>query len=390
MIYVFLPRAFIATDASVPLMLELSRRYPGERIVFALFAQYILPEIRSNVVVFDAINSIGELISFSTQRLKGWPRLRNGFHRWLFLVGAALRGLSGTATFLHFGYLNAFPVRLLFLANPKHTYVMQATPVGLSDTEKRIDRIRFPDAKPPPRVAASALFAQNKDWVTLDLPHVADTPRYMIGSPSSRKVWHNYLSEVAPAHFAKIGISGDPAIAVFILSSLDPPNLTFYQDEFIQLFEQTLRVLSEVVPDLPIVVKRHPKTTPDYVRRIGEVVARSPKKRVVVADVHPMLLAARAKFFISNWSSTAYFNAIAMHVPIIEYVHYAPAVEAVTGDASTRPDLATYFVNYDEEKLRRAILAVMSQDAPRAELAYPYDEPYEQVLRLLARLPPTS
>jgi hypothetical protein len=104
-----------------------------------------------------------------------------------------------------------------------------------------------------------------------------------------------------------------------------------------------------------------------------------------VADLHPMLLAARARFFISNWTSTTYFNASTFNVPIIEYVHYAPEVLAITGNRSPRPELVTHFINFDEIRLREAIRDVMAKPAPAPTLEYPHDADYETVLRLLAR-----
>lgn len=387
MIYVFLPRALIACDTVVPLLIEFVQRNPREPIVFGLFAQHILGDIQKNVVLYEALQKLGRIENVSTQRLTGWARLRVGVRRWSFLGVALLRGLLGRATYVHFGYLNFFPPRLLFLANRRRTILLDSSPVGLSELESRVDRIRYPNLKMEKDIAAGVLVAQSPDWRVLGYEHLKDVPRYRITPPGARKAWHDYLRRAAKDYLGRVGIGEHEELAVCILCSIDPPNLTFHEDEFIKLLEDNLRVLAETAPDLPVVVKRHPKTTAANIQRIDDVVARSPKKRVVVADIHPMLLATRARFFLSNWTSTTYFNAITFRVPVIEYVHYAPAVLAVTGDASTRPDLVTHFINFDEEKLRRAIREVMDAPPPDRNLPYPHDESYETVLRLLARQP---
>lgn len=385
MIYVFLSRAVISSDSTVPLLLEVVDGYPGEKTLFVQMSRPTHAAMLSNVVLADAIDSMGRLVCLSSQNLKGlaffWSRIR----RWAFMFMALLRGILGRATFIHFGQLNEYPSRLLFMTNPRRTFYMQQSPVARTDLDDVIDRIRYPEFNPNRNFAAGALIAQLPTWDPLGFPELASVPRYVISPTGSRAFWYEYLRRVSPRYLSPLGITVDEDIAVFILGSMDPPNLTFYEDEYMQLFEHNLGVLADEVPDLPVVIKRHPKTTLHYIERINEVVARSRHKRAVVADIHPLLLAMRSRFFISNGTSTTYYNAKLLGVPIIEYVHYSPQVMEATGGKSMNPELTTYFIHYDEDELRQRIKEVMAAPPPERKAEYQENESYETVMRLIAR-----
>ena len=229
------------------------------------------------------------------------------------------------------------------------------------------------------------MVGQSRDWEPLRDKSLARVPRYVITPPTFRRSWHTYLRSVGGRYLDSIGISEHDDLAVFILSSLDPPNMTFYEDEFVQLFERTLQVIAEELTDITVVVKRHPATLPHYLQQIDDIVARSSKERIVVADLHPMLLATRARFFIANCFSNTYFDAFGFRVPVIEFGHYSPAFLDAMGGGAARPDLTTYFIDNDEEQLRQALRDVMEQPRRAAQFEYLDDPDYEQVMRIMVR-----
>ena len=130
--------------------------------------------------------------------------------------------------------------------------------------------------------------------------------------------------------------------------------------DFPVLFEETLKILSQECPDIPIVIKLHPATYPSYLDRQKQILARSPKKNVIVADIHPLLLAMRAKAFLCNTVSSTLMFAKYMGVPTIEYSHYSKDVLKITDGKSMRPEFVTYFANRDEQQLCQFLKLVLS------------------------------
>lgn len=385
MIYVFLTEKLISCDSITPMMYELTEKYPGEKIIVCVFQVKAYEGIVSNVVLNDAIKKFGELHLLADKFSVGLPRQIQRIKRWWFFLIAIVRGILGQTTFVHFGQLNDYPRRILFLVNRKRTFLFQASPVGLSAMEKKVDRIRYPNLVLSTNLAAGALVAQNHDWVALDDENYSHLPRYFITPPPSRRIWREYIASSAKRYFEDVGLDVGDDLVVFVLSSLDPPNMTYYEDEFVQLFKRTLEILAEEIPDIPVIVKCHPATTKEYYGRIDDIVERTPHRKVIVANIHPMMLASQAKFFISNALSTTYFNAKVFGVPVIEYTHYSKDVLAATGGLATRPDLTTHFINYEEDKLREAIAEVMATPKQLTVDDHKEDAEYEKVMRLLVR-----
>ncbi len=390
MIYVFLSEKTLSCDAITPFLYELSDRYPKEKIVLVAFQVKTYESIVSNVVLHDAIAQIGELRLLADKFSVGLSRQIWRIKRWWFLALAIIRGVLGLATFVHFGQLNHYPRRVLFHCNAKRTYLFQASPVGLNAMEKVVDRIRYPDLVLNTNLAATALVAQNPDWDALEDPDFAHLPRHMITPPARRWIWRDYVRKSAKRQFEKFGLDVEKELVVFVLSSLDPPNMTYFEGEFVQLFERTLEVLAEEIPETPVVVKCHPATTKEYFRIIYDIVDRTPHRHVTVADLHPIMLASMAKFFISNALSTTYFFAQVYGVPVIEYTHYSPEILKATGGKATRPDLTTHFINYDEKRLRQTIGEVMAAPKHRLDHEDEPDPEYEKVMRMVARESATS
>ena len=385
MIYVFLTEKLISCDTITPMLLEVSKQFPDEKIVVSVFQVKAYEGIVSNVVLYEVLSEVGEFHLLADKFSVGLPRQLMRIRRWWFFLIAMVRGVMGRATFVHFGQLNDYPRRILFLVNRKRTFLFQASPVGLSETEKKVDRLRYPNPVLSTNLAAGALVAQNRNWIALDDENFSHLPRFFITPPGSRRVWREYIASSAKRYIEEVGLNVEQDLVVFVLSSLDPPNMTFYEDEFVQLFERTLEILAEEIPNIPVIVKCHPATTKEYYDRIDEIVERTPHQRVAVANIHPMMLASQARFFISNALSTTYFNAQVFGVPVIEYTHYSTDVLEATGGLATRPDLTTHFINFEEDKLRLAIAEVMAAPKPHVVDEHKEDAEYEKVMRLLVR-----
>lgn len=386
MIFVFLNNKLISCDTITPLLLELSEKHPNARIVLYCFGDRTLGIIRRNVVLWNALQQVGQLRSFAGRSKIKAVRRAVGL---LTLALIAVRALLGDVTFIHFKALNWWPLKLLFLVNRKRTFLFQSSSIGVSEAEKRIGQItalRIPSRVLP---AAGTMVGFSETWPAFHDGRTANVPKLVVTPPFRRPAWRAYLLANADRYLGPLGLGQRSPFAVFILSSMDRFNLLVDPDAFPVLFEETLEILAQEAPDLPIIVKPHPATLPNILDLQRKIIERSPKKHVIVADLHPLLLAARARFFIGNTFSSTFASAHLCGVPTIEYTHYSADGLEASGGGSMRADLVTNFINRNPDELRRRIRKVLAApaDARAWSDGTDDDSSYEDLLEMLASGP---
>ncbi len=386
MIFVFLNNKLISCDTITPLLLELSEKHPNARIVLYCFGDRTLGIIRRNVVLWDALQQVGQLRSFAGRSKIKIVRRAVGLLTLALIAG---RALLGNVTFIHFKALNWWPLKLLFLVNRKRTFLFQSSSIDRSEAEKRIGQItalRIPSRVLP---AAGTMVGFSETWPAFHDGRTANVPKLVVTPPFRRPAWRAYLLANADRYLEPLGLDQRSPFAVFILSSMDRSNLLGDPDAFPALFEETLEILAQEAPDLPIIVKPHPATRSNFLDLQRTIIDRSPKKHVIVADLYPLLLAGRARFFIGNTFSSTFASAHLCGVPTIEYSHYCADALKASGGGSMRADLVTHFINRDPEQLRQRLRELLA--APVS--ARPWDDgtadtsSYEDLLEILASRP---
>lgn len=384
MIIVYLNNKLISIDTILPLLLELHAKKDRKKILLICFEQATFNAIQRNTILWRCIQQIGTL------RLLD-PTPRNRVLRRMVLMFELLRLAVTTAIFkptaIHFKALNTWPFMALYKINKNRTFVFQSSPAPATKREKDVGLSRGKVRNVPcieQRGAAIIYFQEDEFYLhNAKSEHV---PKIKILPPFRREIWNNYLDELAAKELAKIGVGSDQRVFTYILSSMDHNEVTRDPDGFPNLFEETLTVLHESAPDVPVLIKPHPATNADMIALQNEILARTPHRHVIVTQLHPMLLAQVSMAFLANVYSTTFATAVYLGCPTIEYTDYCQDVLTVCGDNSMRPDLVQHFINRKPDQLMAALKEIRELDDKLEDrgLDFGADPVYDDVLDLLA------
>lgn len=374
MIAVFLSNKLITCDVIVPIMLEVRVACGSRRIAFYCFEKRTYDAIRSNVVLNDAIASMGTL-AFMGRSQKG--RLSWLIHRIRMAVAflpLAARAVAGGVVFVHFKALSEWPLRVLFFLNRRRTFLFEPSVAAYSKLADEVVANMFRQRRRKTiKPAAGKIVAFDPAWPVLADDRLQGVPRFMLSSPHRRKAWLDFIDRriegYLQADFAAAGVAESEDIVVFILSLIDPEargaDFMKANIRLSELLAETLDILSEEAPDLAIFVKPHVITDMDY---LAEVVAARPDARIVVTHLHPCALAMRAKFFVANYYSTTFASAQVLNGITVEYTDYADEILEATGGGSMRPDFVDHFINNDPRAFRALVRRLAN--APRPALPH--------------------
>jgi hypothetical protein len=130
-----------------------------------------------------------------------------------------------------------------------------------------------------------------------------------------------------------------------------------------------------------LVLKPHVVTDMDQLRRS---LAKFPRAKAVVCNLHPAMLAARSYAVISNYYSTTQSTAAQMGVPTVEYSEYGQRAYAITEGGSVRPDHIKYFIQRDAKRLREVVLELTANRERPVRLPMPRPQIDDRVFSFLA------
>lgn len=366
MIAVFLNNKLISADTIIPLMMSVKQSQPLRTIEFYDFDLSTNQALRRNVVLWDALCYTGSLKSFGCVEGCKLERLRNKFKNLYLLLRLAVIACTRRTHFLHFKALNSGPLRLLFTINSKRTILAESNCWGyhklMIERIGNIKKRRKVKTKPG---RASTLLGFSQDWPELHHPGHDATAKVIVPSSHHAPAWQEFLKRNAKRYIrsalTKHGWSEDTQYFVFILGFFG--KFDFFKDEntSLRLFEETLAVLENELPNTPVILKPHIITDQ---KTIARVLASFSDRQFIVADLHPMVLASAALAFIGNYYSTTFADAVAMGVPTIEYTDYTDEALVATQGKSMREEHVTYFINGNEISFRRALRDVQKFSLP--------------------------
>ncbi len=363
MFLVFLNDKLISADSFAPLALEVSMAFPDRKWRFFVFDKRTLESIKANPQIFGVLSSLGPIELFTDHRRSTrneWTfyRLQLRLRAVFFLAELALVTLRFRPTLIHFRALNTWPLRLLYLLNRRRTHIVQPSAVGSNELEARIERSvrrRKPRSCSP---AASVIVHYDGAWDVLTDAAGAPALRIQLPTPFSLPSWTALMRKTASDAFLGIGVGPDEEIIAYMLNTMSSAELLDEGTSFLELFRQTLFILDEEAPSLPIVVKRHPATSNEISAAqdsiVREVMAKT-NHRIVISNIHPQLIATRARMFVGNWYSSTFQNAVTMGVPTIQYSICSRAVREQNQGKNIRPDLVTHFFDGDEPSFRACV-----------------------------------
>jgi hypothetical protein len=360
-IAVFLNKKLITCDTIVPFLYELKSKHPKTHIDLYVGDRDTYKIIQQNFVLWDAIRKIADFECLGPQGSSRLSGQLSRIARWMKIGLIGISILLNRTRIIHFKALNEYPMKLLYTIRPASTFLFQGGLVSLSPQSQAAFRVIYPQQAEETKkrllkpVAAGTLVGFDEGWEEFRKPEIAGVSRFTIEQPHQRTPWLEYLSDVGSKYLSDIGIEADEDFGVFILSSMHSTAFLKDPDGFPELFEETLNLLFKFHPNLLIVVKQHPATEPDILLRQQEIISRMPLQKIIVSNIHPSVLASRARFFIGNSASTTFVEAKRFDVPTIEYTDYSKEVLEKTDGNSINPAFVDHFIERDQQRLSDAL-----------------------------------
>jgi hypothetical protein len=348
-IIVFVRNKLITLDTVLPVLLEMKDKHniSSEIIVFDKLAH---DAIYKNVVLRDAINYIGREV-FITKGIK--LKLLRRMYVLLVLSRLTIDCFRGNKI-IHFGHLNKWPLKFLALLFNKNTYQMQGSAYGFKYSQ--INRSMKNLVLPPPVGKNIIICAKNIEQTGFNNSGL-EKNIYSFGETRTRKSWVGYINSKSDYYFSKYHPDIDPATGpiVFILGAIDG-----YERQY-KLFHLTIKVLSSLPENIPILLKPHAYTEMDTVYK-----AIAGLDSFHITYLHPSVLATRARVFLSNSFSNTLADAHSYGVKTVEYSHYASEKLEITNYGSSDPQFVDYFINNDNNEFINIMNEILGHEYNRS------------------------
>jgi hypothetical protein len=363
MIIVFLKDKLISCDTILPVILEI-QQYKKHPVLFIVPKKSTYDVIKNNVVLFDAISTLGTL-SF----IGSGGKLTNKVAVLMKLLLISLQCKIQKGVIIHFGSLNRGLIKKIFLINAKRTIFSEADNFGSTALMLQVRIIgggKKVQLKKNEDFLGKYLLKLSKH-LNLEEYNVENKQVFHFGGTRSRPVWVNYINHNADRYlsnlFSQWNISITPSI-VIILSYFGPIATVKDGQTMERLFKETLEFLVKAANGVPILIKPHAITDINIVQ---QEVQKYPKTKIAITHLHPSVLAKTAIFFISNLHSTTFGDAHLWNVPTIEYASYKEEVLEVTNNGSNRPDMTSYFVHEDFSQLQKTVYSLLEDYKPTTQ-----------------------
>ncbi len=377
-IVIFLNNKLISVDTILPVLYDVHLDFPGASIVFYCNRKRTYDAIKRNIFVWNTINKIGKIIRFSGMSNNFLIRRLVAINRLFYLASL---GLMGNTTFIHFKGLNTWPLKVLYYTCPRKIFLFQNSSGGNTDVENKVDGLmwdrrlsgmgsssrknykRYLNIVPVGRT----FVGYYDNWTPFFSKHTEKVDKLLIQLPITRKTWRKYIDSQFESYFSLLDLKSNNGIAVYILSSMDQSSFLDTTTTQRDIFSETLDVIINENPGVPIVLKPHPATTPHYFKIINNIVESKGVNNILISEIHPMILAKKALYFIANSYSTTFTNAYIYNVPTIEYTNYPIEYLNVTNGKSMRDDLVTFFINYDKKNLASVLTEIVENKLKTVE-----------------------
>lgn len=363
MIIVFLKHKLITCDTFVPLLHEIQQRRK-HKVYFIVPRMQTENYIKKNIVLYDLMTSMGSISAISSitrsRVSRSAPNGGSKVHTVLFLTKLIFLSLfcflSKGYTF-HFGNTGNIISKIMRI-NERRMFFVESDNFGFTDFTRK--------AETAGGLLHHNVSEQKRDFYGKNLLIFSEHFKindfntenknvFHFGNTRSRKSWIDHVKKESPKYlnsfFAKNNLKPTLSI-VYILSSLGELPCVDNKDSMMLLFKDTLKILVKEANGLPILIKPHIITDLEIVKK---EILKYPEANILLTDLHPAVLSNKAIFFISNYYSTVFGDAVIWGVPTIEFTSYKSTVLKETKERSIRPEFVTYFINNNPQILKQVI-----------------------------------
>jgi hypothetical protein len=306
-IYVFLKNKIVSLDTIIPFCMEVNAQCNIEFIFVVRDSDTYRSITESNIVLLDAINSIGGVINLSKDRYK--LRHISKIFMLLYMFYIVMRINTKKDYIIHFGLFNQKPFSLLcFLLDKKRIVFSSKSSYGRDDNVKH----NF--------LCTGMLLGFSDSWRYLKGDSATDNiPKIIIKKSRNLPTWINFIKEKSDMYInleLKKKLLIGERIIFFPIGRI---NLDFTMTNS-KSFIETLKRMAQYSNKYPIFIKPHSSVKLDYIRKLICDAEEDIKIKInyIFTKLHPSILASRAiaSIFVSN--STIINEMYNLQVPIIQ------------------------------------------------------------------------
>jgi hypothetical protein len=362
-IIVLLKNKLITTDAILPILMELKKRYAsliGIKLVFPNKAT--LKEVEKNLHLQKVLTGLQAESLF----LRGAGRLS-----YLWKIVKLIFGiLCGRTIIIKFSDEAFFKQKQLLGLLKKIAGcteilgVLGVTTKAFRPEASNVLRTQNTSAASA-NEGRSLIDLETSDYVLSSMPASYIAEIYGVSVPDERLLYTGYYRGF-PAWLEYVGheketypVINDKDYFLYILTTLDKRLANINEPPIEELLEESLRALKKFNNRIRTVFKPHPSTN---MERFGRVLDKVGYENFSIDYGHPMILSAKAKFVMANLFSTTLIDSYYLECPIIEYCQYDPRLVEMLNNKSHGQELCDFFIRRDPDKLEKIVSGVLDNE----------------------------
>ena len=337
-IYVLLRNKIVGIDSVIPLCMQLHKEC-NFRFTFMLFHYESFKAIKNdNIVLFDAINTIGKITSLSSEKYKYKTISRSiSFFKIVKIIFNV--NCFNNNYVMHSGALHVKPLNLIVKLLPlKRIIFHEKSPYGMK--KPNYNAIEQPAAfyncrqtndvfdknniGKPPVLYGGILIGYDKLWNFFKHNKAINAKQIVFDNPRNASAWVDFVTSRYSNYIDKelnnnnLSIQANKHIVIVFVGrlQLDPSG------KFVESFIQMINEISTIIGDrLPVFIKPHIFSDIEFIEKCILKGIGSNKMNYILTKLHPSVLSGRAviAFFASH--STVINEISALQVPIIQYLY---------------------------------------------------------------------
>ena len=355
MIIVFLKNKLISCDTIVPLLHEIQQRRK-HKVYFIVPTVQTEDYIKKNIVLYDLMSSMGRISSIN----KGNILTKFIFLIKLFYISSSCFLKKGHV--FYFGKIGGIIGKIMRI-NERRMFMTESDNFGFSDLSRRAETagglMRHSANDKQEDFYGKNLLMFSEHFKINDY-NIKNKDVFYFGNTRNRESWTNYIEKESHKYlnsfFSQENLTPTLSI-VYIMSYFGYIPVIDTKDTMLHLFKDTLKILVQEANGVPILIKPHMITDLEIVKK---EILKYPEAKIILTDLHPAVLSVTAMFFIGNYYSTVFGDAITWNVPTIEFTSYKSAVLKETNQESVRPEFVTHFINNNPTMLKEIVSSLVS------------------------------
>jgi hypothetical protein len=328
-IHIILKNKLIALDAISPLLLHINKENKDIFFNIITFDEELINSLERNIILKKIVNSVGVIKYVGRYAFQStfFSRIVN----ILWLLRMAFRVAIFKEPVIHFGMLNTYPLKILYLLNKENTYIIdkKAWHILLNNhthsNNKIIEKCNNVAAK------YSILFSDNsiyKKCTKLKKSRLLYNYEYY--NPKKTKIWFDYIKSISNKYIdqelASNNLSSKRIITIIatrfgVSSGSDKFGSEIERD---LVFFDILVSLSAISARFPIAIKEHIYSDVGRMKTVIRLAKSKTGGRLncYLTKLHPSVLATRSVVGICHTSSATFYDFRCFEIPTIAITDY--------------------------------------------------------------------